>query len=243
VVSDDDRVAIWAGGLWSWFDPLTAIRAVERLRPRRPDLKLALVGYEYPVAAGRRAHERSLREALDYVRDRDLAPAVLLKPEWQPRDDYFDHLLEADVGVSLNHPTLEGRFASRTRVLDYLQAGLPVVCTRGDAMADLVTAAGAGLVIGPHDVDGCAAALDRLTTGAPWRIDRDALLEPLRWHNAARPLVEFCRDPGPARVPSRRELAALAVRSYPAFLAAVHRNEPRGLLRALARSAARPLRR
>ena len=45
---------------------------------------------------------------------------------------------EADLGVSAHRDHLEARYAHRTRLLDYLWAGLPVVATRGDALAELV---------------------------------------------------------------------------------------------------------
>src|SRR3712207_7857570 len=53
---------------------------------------------------------------------------------------------------SLHAAGLEGRFASRTRVLDYLAAGLPVVCSSGDTMSDVVAAHGLGEVVPPQDV-------------------------------------------------------------------------------------------
>lgn len=244
LVGDGDRLAIWAGGMWSWLDPLTAIRAVERLRPRRPDLKLALVGFEHPDLADRRAHGPVAEEAARYVRERELGETVVFRPRWLEREDYFDHLREADVAVSLHRPTLEGRFATRTRVLDYLAAGLPVVCTGGDTMADLVASHGLGQVVDPLDADGCAAALDHLTNGSggeqAW--DRSAL-ERFEWRNVARPLVDFCLEPGPAQKLSRAGALRLALHQYPAFTHALYRTDKAGMLRAAGRTAARALRR
>jgi glycosyltransferase involved in cell wall biosynthesis len=241
---DGDRIAVWAGGLWSWLDPLTAIKAVERLRPARPDLKLAFVGLEHPDPVQRRSHEHVLAEAVTYARDRALEDAVAFRPRWLSREEYVDHLLDADVGVSLHGPTLEGRFGTRTRVLDYLYAGLPVICTRGDAMSDLVAATGVGQAVEPLDVVGCAAALDRLTTGTTQRLSDRAVLEPFLWHNVARPLVDYCRDPGPPQRRSRGAALALAMRGYPAFLRSVYRVDGRDQLgRALVRAGSRALRR
>ena len=31
-IGEDDRVLLWAGGVWRWLDAITPIRAVERLR-------------------------------------------------------------------------------------------------------------------------------------------------------------------------------------------------------------------
>jgi glycosyltransferase involved in cell wall biosynthesis len=235
LVSDDERIAIWAGGMWNWFDPLTAVRAAEILRPKRPDLRLVFVGYEHPDSVHRGAHEGAKTEALEYVRDRGLEESVVLRPNWLKRDDYLDHLLEADVGLSLNRPTLEGRFASRTRVLDYLGAGLPVVCTHGDALAELVASEELGSVIDAHDAPACAAAMDRWTNGARASLRDGGVLERLRWRNVSRPLVEFCVDPAPVEPVARREGLGMALRSYPAFLNAAYRSDAAELRRAAGR--------
>jgi glycosyltransferase involved in cell wall biosynthesis len=241
-VSDGDRIVIWAGGLWSWFDPLTALRAVGRLRSRRPDLKLAFVGFEHPDAAQRTAHGPLTAEVHRFVRDQGLEDGVVLHPAWLEREDYFDHLYEADVAACLHRPTLEARFASRARIVDYVSAGLPVVCTGGDTMAGLVASRGLGAVIEPLDVDSCAAALDRLTREPP-DIDGSTAIEAFGWERVARPLAEFCADPGPALAPRARDVLALAAREYPAFAAALYRSSRRDLGRAVARRATAGVRR
>jgi glycosyltransferase involved in cell wall biosynthesis len=220
VARPEDKVAVWGGGIWSWLDPITAIRALELLRPSRPDLKLAFVGFEHPDPSFRRVHAASTDAAISFARERELGDSVVFLPRWLDREEYLEHLMDADVGVSLHGQTLEARFASRTRVLDYVTAGLPVVCSRGDTMSELVAAHDLGRVVEPLDVDGCAAALDALTDGAGTR-GRRPLPEALLWRNVARPLVEYCADPPP---PARRAsaAAALAVRGYPTFLRAVY---------------------
>jgi glycosyltransferase involved in cell wall biosynthesis len=235
----DDRVAVWAGGIWSWLDPLTAIRAMERLRPSRPDLKLAFVGLEHPDPVLRRAHEPAEVQARDYVRDRGLERDIAFLPRWLPYEDYLAHLRDADVGVSLNGATLESRYASRTRVLDYLSAGLPVVCTRGDTMSELVDSHDLGCLVDPENVEATAGALDRLTRGEPRRVDDPATLEPFLWRNVARPLVEFCVGDETGEPQPWRSSLAMAARNYPGFVRAVYRTERAGgLTRAVTRRVA-----
>jgi glycosyltransferase involved in cell wall biosynthesis len=233
----DLRIAIWGGGMWSWLDPLTAVRAVELVRPRRPDLRLAFVGFEHPDPAQRRSFEPVAAAARGYARDRGLeGDAVVFRPRWLERDDYTANLADADVGVSLHGETLEGRYASRTRILDYLETGLPVVAAHGDTMSDVVARHGLGRVVEPGDAAACADALDALTSERHDEGDRAAAIEPLLWRNVARPLVAFCADP-PEREPRSAAAAlALAARQYPAFARAVMRSGAGG---GVARSAAR----
>ena len=88
----------------------------------------------------------------------------------------------------------------RTRILDYFWAGLPVVCTGGDVLADLVAADDLGIVVDPGDVGGLAAALDALA-GAD-DAEREARRQRtastaarLSWARAAEPLLEACATP------------------------------------------------
>ena len=46
-----DRLLLWGGGIWNWFDPLTVIRAVGRLSEGRSDVKLLFLGLKHPSSA------------------------------------------------------------------------------------------------------------------------------------------------------------------------------------------------
>ena len=244
LVSDGDWLAIWAGGMWSWLDPLTAIKAVERLRPTRPDLKLVFAAFEHPLARQREAHESLVAEAIGYTRDRSLDGMVIFRPRWLEKQDYYNHLLEADVGLSLHRPTLEAHFAWRARVLDYLWAGLPVICTGGDTMSELVASEGLGRVVEPLDVGGCVDAVQQLTAGRRHRVDSRAALERFRWRDVAQPLVEYCLDPDSRPPRPRRNARILAARGYPAFFGSLYGSGGKAeLLRALGRRGFRVFRR
>ena len=59
-------------------------------------------------------------------------PRVHFNPDWVPYEERGAWLLEADLGVCAHPAHLETRFAYRTRIADYLWAGLPVVTSAGD---------------------------------------------------------------------------------------------------------------
>ena len=44
----DDTVVIWAGGIYNWFDPVTLIRAVDRVRAQHDDIRLFFLGTKHP---------------------------------------------------------------------------------------------------------------------------------------------------------------------------------------------------
>ncbi len=121
--------------------------------------------------------------------------SVFFNRGWVPYADRSAWFAEADLGVSAHADSLEARLAYRTRVLDHIAAGTPLVLTRGDVLADLVEARGLGRTVAPGDVDGWVAALDELLDddnayGAAQAAVR-ASQEELTWHRAGEALAEL----------------------------------------------------
>ena len=121
---------------------------------------------------------------------------VYFNDGWVPYDRRADYLLDADVGVSTHLDHIETRYSFRTRVLDYLWAGLPMVLTAGDVLADLVAREGLGRTVPPGDVaaieDALAATLE---AGRPDPQRFDSVRATLTWERVAAPLVAFCDRP------------------------------------------------
>jgi glycosyltransferase involved in cell wall biosynthesis len=125
---------------------------------------------------------------------------------WVPYQERGRLLTGADIGISAHHDHLEARYAHRTRILDYLWAGLPIVTTAGDALADLVEREQLGRTVAPGDVDGFAAACAALL-GAEGDSARErvaAVAPTLRWDTVAAPLARWCAEPQPRRAVRRR---------------------------------------
>jgi glycosyltransferase involved in cell wall biosynthesis len=197
-IGPDDRVVLWGGGIYNWFDPLTLIRAVDRLRGRRDDVRLFFLGMQHPhpdVPEMRMATEaRALSAELGLT-----GTSVFFNEQWVPYDERGRYLLEADVGVSTHLDHVETAFSFRTRMLDYLWAGLPMACTRGDVFAQLVEEHGLGLTVDAGDVDGLADALERLLSddalAAECRVRVAALAPSFHWSRVLAPLLSFCSAP------------------------------------------------
>ncbi|MEU5695396.1 glycosyltransferase [Actinosynnema sp. NPDC020468] len=200
-LAGSDKVVLWAGGVYSWFDPLTLVRAVDRLRARRSDVRLVFLGMKHPnpevpdmdVAA----RTRALAARLDLTDSH-----VFFNETWVPYQDRQNWLLDADCGVTTHYEHVETTFAFRTRVLDYLWAGLPIVTTDGDSFADLVRREGLGVVVPSEDPDALAAALEKALYDEEFAAECAARIAVVRerftWEVALAPLVEFCRNPRPA---------------------------------------------
>lgn len=133
----DDKVLLWGGGIWNWFDPLSLIEAVHKLSLIRDDIKLVFMGLKHPNEGI--PEMEMARSAVGHAKKYGLMDKhIFFNFGWVPYEERVNFLLEADIGVSTHFQHLETRYAFRTRILDYLWAGLPILCSRGDSFAELV---------------------------------------------------------------------------------------------------------
>ena len=195
-IEPDDEVVLWAGGLWNWFDPLTLVEALHRLRATRPKVKGLFLGVRHPNPdIGTMA---TAEHALARARELGLVDRGAFFLDWVPYGERQNYLLDADVAVSLHRQGIEAEFAFRTRVLDYLWAGLPMVLGRGDELAERSEREGLGLPVREGDVDAVASAIATLldAPATPERTARFAALrDELSWARVVEPIRAFCRTP------------------------------------------------
>jgi glycosyltransferase involved in cell wall biosynthesis len=197
-ISADDKVILWGGGVYSWFDPLTLLRAVDKLRRRAPNVRLYFLGLRHPNPdVGEMpitAQTTVLADELGLT-----GTHVFFNQGWVPYEDRQNYLLEATVGVSTHLDHVETAFSFRTRVLDYLWASLPIVATDGDSLADVIESEHIGLTVPAGDVDALEEALFRMIDDEPFRTECRQNLTRIaprfQWSAVLRPLLEFCRDP------------------------------------------------
>ncbi|MPY89832.1 MAG: glycosyltransferase [Luteitalea sp.] len=194
----DDTLLLWGGSLLDWQDPHTLIRAVAQLVDSgRRDVKLFFMGVKHPNPVV--LPMKVVASSIDLARALGLLDTHVFFNDWVPYDDRAAYLLEADLGVSTHLAHLETRFSFRTRMLDYIWARLPIVCTAGDYFADLVAARGLGSVVSPGDVDQLATAIASLMDDDRARAEAAAncavLAEELRWSRVVEPMRRFCEAP------------------------------------------------
>lgn len=191
----DDKVVLWGGGIYNWFDPLSVIRAIADLTDRRTDLRLFFLGGQHPnpnVPKMRMA--ASARELAAQLGVLDTA--VFFNEGWVDYQDRANYLLDSDLGVSTHFDNVETDFSFRTRILDYLWAGLPVVTSEGGSLSDLVRERRLGAVVPVGDEVALAAAIESVLYDPDReRLDRiRAVAAEYRWESALRPIVKFCLD-------------------------------------------------
>jgi len=155
-------VFLWGGGVWKWFDLRTVVEAFGELaRTSRPGSLFFLAGrnestpdYDGPLETARR-----LADGLGVGSDRIHFNKVRVGPE-----DLAPWLEHCGAGIMANCQTIESALSWRTRYLDLLWAGRPLVVSGTDPLAERMERAGAALVASPAGAVGLAQALAGFTS-------------------------------------------------------------------------------
>ena len=102
---------------------------------------------------------------------------------------------------------VETYLSFRTRILDYLWAGLPIVATVGDSFGNILDEEGIGHGVAPEDVDALVFALEDLLynseTAAQVKTRVRQYADAFRWEKVLEPLIDFCNRPLLNSSPSR----------------------------------------
>jgi GT2 family glycosyltransferase len=196
-ISSTDKVILWGGGVYNWFDPLSLIRAVDAVHREHDDVRLFFLGMKHPnpnVPEMRMAWDaRQLSDDLGLT-----DKVVFFNEEWVDYDDRQNYLLDADLGVSTHFLHVETTFSFRTRMLDYLWAGLPIVATEGDAFARLIASERLGVTVPERDAEALAHAITRVLYDEEFLAECQRNVAQVRgrftWHHTLEPLKDFCRN-------------------------------------------------
>ena len=212
---EGDRILIWPGNLWDWFDPQTLMRAMAQISATREDVKLFCLGLRHPSTSGygeMATTDRTIQLAQELgIKDR----TVFFDFGWISYGERQNYLLAADIGLNIHGRHVETTFAYRTRLLDYFWASLPVVTTEGGALSDLVARNGLGRTVRYESVDDCARAILELCddpdeyTRVRERVAR--FRDELTWQRVVEPLAELIEAPQ-ARVKGGAAVRVLALR-------------------------------
>lgn len=190
----NDHVLLWGGGIWNWFDPITLIKAVHLLSLKRNDIKLVFMGVKHPnplIPQMKMASDAiELAERLNL-----LDKFIFVNYGWVPYDERQNFLLDSTIGVSAHFDNLETRYAFRTRILDYIWAGLPILTTEGDSFAKLVEARELGITVPYMNENALAEALETMVDNpelmAKFKKNLADVKSEFYWENVTKPILSM----------------------------------------------------
>lgn len=195
---ENDKVFIWGGGVWNWFDPLTLIRAIYNISKTRNDIKLLFLGVKHPnpdvPEMEMTTKAIKLAEELD-IKDK----FVFFNMDWVDYNDRQNYLLESYGGISCHFDNLETRFSFRTRILDYLWAELPIIASEGDYFADEIQKFGLGLVVNYENEVSIEKSIIKMVDDKIFYEETKKNIKEYRknykWNVVIEPLKQFCLAP------------------------------------------------
>ena len=136
-------ILLLAGAFLPWYDHGMLASALERLDPKaRESLRILVLGGNPRMPES----ERAVRRALAGEAGRDVLEFLGIVPFAKRVGAY----LRADVGLSVAPATVEDELSSRTRIVDYLWARLPVIASGRDEYSEMILEAGAGFRYEPN---------------------------------------------------------------------------------------------
>lgn len=193
-IPPDDFVLVWGGGIYQWFDPLTPIRAIHKLVLGGARVHLVFIGVKHPNP-GVEKHDMCA-EAITLATDLGLIDKfVHFNFGWVDYGDRQNYLLDANVGISAHFDNPETRYSFRTRMLDYLWCGLPIISTRGDVFGDALEGAQIGLSVDYEDEEGWLRAIDSMMKDSNKVLEfhKATMLyaERYQWSRIVQPLVNL----------------------------------------------------
>ena len=197
-IKKDDFVVIWGGGIYNWFDPLSLIKAMAEIGKIRSDIKLYFLGVKHPNP---KVKELSLaNETVELAKKIGVTEKnVFFNYGWVDYEKRQNYFLESDAGIITHPEHIETRFAFRTRILDYIWAGLPIISTRGDSLSELVEREQLGITVADSDVEGVAEAIMRLKDDKQFyqscKLNLEKVAKNYTWEEVCKPLIRFCKDP------------------------------------------------
>jgi len=181
------------GGLYDWYDPWPVLTALEMLD--EPRWELLFIRNPNPGSTP----QRLTGEVETWCKRRGLWGTRVRLIDWVDADRRYDLLREVDLLVTTHTYNLETRLSLRTRFLDALVAGCPVIASDGGAMSRMLREHAAGWVVPPGDPKALAVALRQaLEDESEILLRRRAgktLVRKFAWDQVLAPLVRFCQEP------------------------------------------------
>jgi glycosyltransferase involved in cell wall biosynthesis len=210
-IGDGDFVVLWCGGYNTWTDVDTLFGGLEAAMQNNPQLHYVSVGAN-TYSAPDNVYERLTR----LVANSPFAHRYHLLG-WRPWSEMASFYRESDVGINIDALHYETIFGTRTRLVEMIAAGLPVVTSLGAELSYLLRDAGAALAFSVGDAQGLGQALAQLAGDDQLvqRMARAALhyaRNDLSFATTTQPLAEWVA--APAVAPDRQPLSASARLRY-----------------------------
>jgi glycosyltransferase involved in cell wall biosynthesis len=156
VVDPRAKVILWVGGFNNWTDVDTLHRGLTLAMAAEPSLHFVAVGGQLPGCDA-------------YTRFAGLVAASPFRDRfhllgWQPVAAVPSYYVDADLAITLDAACYEAELGTRTRLLEMMQHGLPIVTTLACELSQIIETEGLGLTFAIGDWRAMGQHILALTT-------------------------------------------------------------------------------
>ncbi len=155
-VSEDDFVVLWCGGYNTWTDVDTLFKALEWAMAQNARIHYVSVGAStYDAADNVYVRFQAMIEDSPYRTRFHLVG-------WRPWTEVASFCWESNVGLNIDALHYETIYGTRTRILEMMAAGLPVITSLGCELSYLLHERNAGLTFEIGDWQQLGRQIDEL---------------------------------------------------------------------------------
>ncbi|MFD1139451.1 hypothetical protein [Paenibacillus urinalis] len=188
-IDEDDKVILWGGGIWEWFDPLTLIKAMKIVNERDKSIKLFFMGINHPNKNIKQMN--IVKDTIQLSDHLGLTNNCVFFNDWVKYEDRHNYLLEADLGINIHKNHIETRYSFRTRILDYVWTRLPVISNEGDYFAEEIKRSSIGLVIDHLNEVTLAEGILSFPEKKEFSTNFDKMIIKYQWNNNIQDLLSY----------------------------------------------------
>jgi len=177
----DCYILIYAGSLSGEYGVKEMVQALEFLDIDR-NVSLRLLG-----KFNEKKFEQEIRRLPGYKKAEYLG--------WCNRDEVLKNMMEADIGLTYDHPLPRFKVGISTKLLEYMSVGLPVITPNYPLWKEIVEGNDCGIVVEPLNPKALAKAIEYLLKNPELRKmmgenGRRAFLENYNWETESRKFLD-----------------------------------------------------
>jgi glycosyltransferase involved in cell wall biosynthesis len=192
IPADLQNPQVLFGGIYDWYEPILAVDAIAIARETLPRITLTFTTHPNPAITP----QGKAAEVMAYVKQKRYDSFVRFEPwvEYDRRGEFLDRFAAA---LLTFRQSLETDLSMRTRVYDYLWAGIPIVTSSAPGTDEILARYNAGAIVRSESPREYAEAIVRVI-----RDEHNAMTSGTsdfvaahQWPAVLEPLRAFCRAP------------------------------------------------
>ena len=142
-IQDDDFIVLWTGGYNTWTDIDTLYEGLTMAMKKNPKIKFVSTGGEIPEQDVK-TYPRFLKK----IDGSDLKDNFIMNG-WIAGRDVPNYYFEADIGINIDKDIYEVSLGSKSRILDWMRAGLAVLSSNVCELTEIIEREKAGYTFKP----------------------------------------------------------------------------------------------